>query len=376
MLQQDQNPNRLGQLLQAKFSKQYEPKAHVERYAGTWIIFFILGLAISAALALFSYKFWAMLFATKASPYIAIGAGVIATCLVIFVINILLNTIFKAWHAGDKPDAILILLVAAFIAGDVYANWHGIPALTEDMISKPIDQKTKSTDKVFSDQLASIDQQIQAHKHAFYWCSFHKTNHSQHGSCSHEKFWMPKKARAKLDELLALKNGITTSYNQQRAANISEYSQQLQDYSHKMSLRIDQLRGLQGIGYIFLIVLIAWMHKYGARSANLSPTPSPDRGKTYIEDYLAPSPRQQQGSAPGPGRIYNMHDSYTHTVEPPTHTVDMRQGAGWPAACHYCGEKYWMKRKPREGELSFCSADHRNKYHTERQRKERKTVTQ
>jgi len=358
-------------MLQARFSRQYGEKHYVDRYSSVWLIFLVMNLGISIALALFSYKFWELLFAAKASPTLSMLAAGVATTLVIVIVNVILNSIAKAWHAGESPDAVLFIVLLAFIAGDVYANWHGIPALSEGMITKPVDTKTAATDNIYQAQVSGLDEQIVAHKHRYYWCAVHKTNHSQHGTCKHERFWMPKAAREKLEALQSRKNRIISTWNREREANTQEYAGLVHDYQAKLSQRIDNLRGIQGIGYLLLIVLTMWMHKYGSRSASPLPPAGPERSRRYAVGELglheAPEPPQDSH-----GRIMNLHRSEPETgsVQAETHTV--LRGSGFPATCTHCGTDYFAGRKPRSGELTFCSDQHRMAFHAARLKEERK----
>jgi endogenous inhibitor of DNA gyrase (YacG/DUF329 family) len=357
--------NPLSNQLEQRFQRSYSSQSYIERYTSVYLLFQLLQVAISIFLAVCSFKFWEALFMSKAgaglTPTLLAGA---ATVLVSFIIYLLLNVMLKSYFSGDRIHWLIPALVGIFIAGDIYANVHGIPELTSSMIPVPVDTKTPETDQVFASQLKVIDQELARVKHRYYWCSHHKTNHAQHGKCQHEKFWISKKSSdyRRIEQLGKQRTDLVAQHTAQRNMTLNEHQADVSDRIGKLSRRTNQLKYLQAFMYCLLFIVVYWCHHFGSASIQDDKPrsgPGPIRGQPEPDDdddedvwdneVIKTIPISPDGTR----RVYN--DSRRVKVEGTGGKGDVHiHGQGFSYVCTQCDKEYLAKRPLLDDQRPFC----------------------
>lgn len=369
--------NPLSNQLERRFQQSYSKQSYIERYTSVYLLFQILQICISAFLAACSFKFWEALFMSKADGLGPTVLAVVATVLVSVIIFLLLNVMLKSYFSGDRIHWLIPTLVALFIAGDIYANVEGIPELTATMIPLPQDSKTPETDAVFGQQLRVVDQELANVKHRYYWCAVHKTNHSSHGVCEHERFWISPKTHQKdykrIEQLSKQRTDLVAAHNKQRQINLDEHSSEVKDREDTLFKRTSQLKYLQAFMYLLLFIVVYWCHHFGSAAIDdptypisshkaTPPTPSaglPDVNEIIegIED-LGDFEDEYYEEDPEPGHNGTRRDPYASRrdtpPEPPVRPVTL-MGKGFAYSCTHCNKNYLAKRPMMEGQNPFCS---------------------
>jgi hypothetical protein len=379
--------NPLSNQLEQRFQRSYSSQSYIERYTSVYLLFQLLQVAISIFLAVCSFKFWEALFMSKAgaglTPTLLAGA---ATVMVSFIIYLLLNVMLKSYFSGDRIHWLIPALVGLFIAGDIYANVHGIPELTSSMIPVPVDTKTPETDQVFASQLKVVDQELARVKHRYYWCSHHKTNHAQHGKCEHERFWISKKSPdyRRIEQLGKQRTDLVAQHTAQRNMTLNEHQSDVSDRIGKLSMRTNQLKYLQAFMYCLLFTVVYWCHHFGSASIQEdkprprpgpgTPDDEPDPEEEYPDWEIDDKIKTIHIPVNGTGRIRN--DSRRVTDQEEHESTDAGQaihlhGEGFAYTCTQCDKEYLAKRPLLDDQRPFCCDKCRSSWWKEERKRRR-----
>lgn len=377
--------NPLSNQLEKRFQQSYSSQSYIERYTSVYLLFQVLQVAISVFLAVCSFKFWEALFMSKAgagmAPTLLAGA---ATIMVSFIIYLLLNVMLKSYFSGDRIHWLIPALVGIFIAGDIYANVQGIPELTASMLTVPVDTKTPETDQVFQQQLRVVDQELDRVKHRYYWCPDHNTNHSVHGKCEHERFWISKKDPnyRRIEQLGKQRTDLVSAHTAQRQITMNEHQADVDERTRKLGLRTNQLKYLQAFMYCLLFIVVYWCHHFGSASIQddgyhprTDPRHYPDEDLEPIDDVIRAVPGVHI-PVNGSRRVHNSTGRVDQGEDAGSHEIHLH-GQGFSYACTNCEQEYLAKRPMADGQKPFCSDSCRARWWKEerkRRRQEDKTA--
>lgn len=384
--------NPFSNQLQRRFTKDYSPTSYLDRYAGSYVLLQIMQIVLSAFLATCSFKFWQVLLGRFIHEDYSWGFALATTILISFLIYYLLNIILKSYHAKDDVPPVLIILLVAFVCGDIYANVFGIPELTSEMMPAPVDNKTPEVDALYGEQISAASQErsdlvarkklIESNKSGLYspgGATYWKGVPSEFGR--KELRSLDARIQNKDTELATLR----ASMIKDRQRTQDEHAFEMTSHTMKLSQRIAQLRWLQGIVYIVLFVISFGCHGIAAKSARMAmendtSSPPPSHGKKpFIDPHLTSQHAPHHNGSKQNGHkhptnhtgIVDMRRPKTSHVTEQTSSVTQHE-QGFLYDCEVCDGDRVYKRPLKAGEHAFCSSSCKDQYHREKREKQRK----